>query len=84
MSLPIVAVKIISEGYPPEYVMLSFVLPAASLFALIVPIGRYLRIVAPRVEATPRWISVMIVACIGGALLVFAFHNALLPRQTGL
>ena len=82
LSLPIVAVKIISEGYPPAYVVVSFVFPAASLFALIVLIGRYLRIIAPRAEGTPRWISVTIVACIGGAL-VFAFHNALLSQQTG-
>lgn len=82
LSLPIVAVKIISEGYPPAYVVVSFVFPAASLFALIALIGRYLRIIAPRAEGTPRWISVTIVACIGGAL-VFAFHNALLSQQTG-
>ncbi len=81
LALPYVAVKIAFEGYPPALVLLSFAMPAASLFAFIVLVGRCLRIVAPREGGPPPWLFTVVVACAGGTL-VFALHNSLLAHQT--
>jgi len=80
LALPYVATKIVLEGYPPALVLLSFALPAGALFALIVLVGRYLRIVAPRLDTSPAGVSAAVVACIVGTL-VFALHDSLLPRH---
>jgi hypothetical protein len=81
LALPYVAAKVVLEGYPPALVLLSFALPAASLFAFVVLVGRYLRIVAPRQGEPPTWLPAAVVACIAGTL-VFAFHDTLLTHQT--
>lgn len=81
LALPYVAVKIVLERYPPALVLLSFALPAASLFAFVVVAGRYLRIVAPRRGGPPAWLSAAVVACTAGTL-AFAFHDSLLAHQT--
>jgi len=81
LALPYVVAKIVFEGYPPALVLLSFALPAGSLFACVVLAGRYLRIVAPRQGRPPAWLSTAVVACTAGAL-VFSFHDSLLTHQT--
>jgi len=81
LALPFVAAKVVLEGYPPALVLLSFALPAAGLFAFIVPVGRYLRIVEPRQAETPGWAIAAVVACAAG-VTAFAFHDSLLGHQT--
>ncbi len=80
LALPYVGAKIVFEGYPPALVLLSFAFPAAALFALIVLIGRYLRVVAPRSNTTPIGVSAVVVACLVGTV-IFALHDSLLPQQ---
>jgi hypothetical protein len=80
-GLPYVAAKIVLEGYPPALVLLSFALPTAALFAVIVIVGRYLRVVAPQPGGTPAWLAAAVAACLGGTL-TFAFHDSLLAHQT--
>jgi hypothetical protein len=80
LALPIVAAKIVLEGYPPALALFSFLLPAMTLFALIVIIGRYLRIVAPRSDPRPPGVTAAVVSCLTGPTL-FAFHDSLLPRD---
>jgi hypothetical protein len=80
-ALPYVAAKYTLEGYPPLLLLLSFALPAASLFALVVIVGRYLRIVAPAPGGPPAWLSATVAACLGGTL-TFALHDSLLSHQT--
>jgi hypothetical protein len=80
LALPYVAAKVLVERYPPALVLLSFALPAAALFALIMLVGRYLRVVAPRSHATSTGTSVAVVGCIVGTV-IFAFHDSLLPQH---
>ncbi len=80
LALPYVAAKIVFEAYPPALVLLAFALPAAALFALIVLVGRYLRVVAPRSNVVPVGLSTTVAACIVGPV-VFAFHDSLLPQH---
>jgi hypothetical protein len=80
LALPFAAAKIVLEGYPPALVVFSFLLPAAALFALIVIVGRYLRIVAPRSDLRPPGVTVAVVSCLTGPAL-FAFHDSLLPQD---
>jgi len=44
------------EGYPAPLVLLSFVFVAATLFALVVMVGAYLRVVARRQTTPPAWL----------------------------
>jgi len=81
LALPYVAAKIVVEGYPPALVLLSFALPAASLFAFVVVVGRYLRIVAPEHTEPPAWLCATVMACVSGTV-VFAFHDSLLTHET--
>ena len=74
LALPFTAVKIFLEGYPPLLVLLSFALPAAVLFAFVVLVGGYLRIVTPTWTRAPRWLAVVVVACSTGPV-AFAFHD---------
>jgi hypothetical protein len=80
LALPYVAAKILVERYPPALILLSFALPAAAFFALIMLAGRYLRVVAPRSDATPTGTSVAVVGCVVGTVL-FALHDSLLPQH---
>ncbi len=80
LALPFVAAKIVLEGYPAPLVLLSFVFAAATLFALIVVVGAYLRVVARRQAPPPAWLSTVVVACAAGAV-AFAFHDSLLTEQ---
>lgn len=80
LALPFVAAKIVLEGYPPALALFSFLLPAMALFALIVIIGRYLRVVAPRSDFRPPGVTAAVVSCLTGPAL-FAFHDSLLPRN---
>jgi hypothetical protein len=81
LALPIVAVKVVAEGYPPALVLLSFALPTAGLFAFFVMVGRYLRVVAPTGGRTPAWLVVALAGCVGGPA-VFALHNSLVMQQS--
>jgi hypothetical protein len=81
LALPFVMVKVVVEGYPPALVLLAFSLPAASLFAFVVIVGRYLRIVAPDRAEPPVWLCAIVVACAAGTV-AFAFHDSLLTHQT--
>jgi len=80
LALPFVTAKILLEGYPASLVLLSFVFVAATLFALVVVVGAYLRVVA-RPLAPPAWLFTVVVACTAGAV-AFAFHDSLLADQT--
>ena len=80
LALPFVTAKIVLEGYPLALVLLSFALPAAAFFALIVVLGRYLRIVAPRAQPPSLGVSAAVAGCIAGTT-VFALHDSLLPQH---
>ena len=66
LAAPFTAAKIVLEGYPPLLVLVSFALPAAILFAVVVLVGGYLRIVTPTWTRAPRWLAVAVVACCTG------------------
>ena len=83
LALPFVLVKVLMEGYPPPLVVLSFALPAASLFAFAVLVGRFLRVVPPPEIEPTMWTRAVLAACISGPLL-FAFHNTLLAHPSAL
>ncbi len=83
LALPYVAAKVAFEGYPPPLVLISFALPAASLFAFIVVVGSFLRIVAPRHDRVPAWVSAAVVACAAGSV-TFAFHDSLLAHGSAV
>jgi len=70
-----------SRGLPAPLVLLSFVFVAATLFALVVVVGAYLRVVARRQTPPPAWLFTVVVACTVGAV-AFAFHHSLLAEQT--
>ncbi len=80
LSLPIVAAKVVLEGYRPALALFSFLLPAMALFALIVIAGQYLRVVAPRSELRSPGVTATVVSCLSGPAL-FAFNDSLLPRD---
>lgn len=73
--------KIVLEGYPAPLVLLSFVFVVATLFALVVAVGSYLRIAARRPTPAPTWLFSVVVVCTVGAV-AFAFHDSLLTEQT--
>jgi hypothetical protein len=83
-SHPVLAAALLADALALPYVaakvLLSFALPAAALFALIMLVGRYLRVVAPRSDATSTGTSVAVVGCIVGTV-IFAFHDSLLPQH---
>lgn len=81
LALPFVTAKIVLEGYPAPLVLLSFVFVAANLFAVVVVVGAYLRVVARRQTTPPAWLFTVVVACTAGAL-AFALHDSLLAEQT--
>lgn len=81
LAIPFVASKVLLEGYPPLLILLSFVLPAAGLFAFTVIVGRFLRIVAPRRRHSSMWPAVAVAGCIAGTAL-FSFHGSLLSHPT--
>jgi len=81
LAAPFVAAKIVFEGYGPPLALLSAAFATAALFALVVAVGGYLRVVAPRPAATPVWLSSTVLACAGGSV-AFAFHDSLLAQQT--
>ncbi len=81
LTLPETAAKTVLEGYPPALVLLVFAISTASLFALLVVAGAYLRVVAPRPARRPVWLSATLVACTA-ATVAFAFHDSLLDHQT--
>jgi hypothetical protein len=81
LALPYAASKLVFEGYPAALVLFSFALPAASLFAFIVVVGRYLRAVEPRQGGPRPGLSSAVMACTVGTV-VFAFHDSLLAHQT--
>jgi len=81
LALPFVTAKIVLEGYSAPLVLLSFVFVAATLFALVVVVGAYLRVVARRQTPPPTWLFTVVVACTVGAV-AFAFHDSLLAEQT--
>ena len=81
LALPFVTAKVVLEGYPAPLVLLSFVFVAATLFALVVVVGAYLRVVARRQTPPPAWLFTVVVACTVGAA-AFAFHDSLLAEPT--
>ena len=81
LAAPFTAAKIVLEGYPPLLVLVSFALPAAILFAFVVLVGGYLRIVTPTWKRAPRWLAVAVVACCTGPA-AFAFHDSFPALQT--
>jgi len=85
LAAPLTAAKIVLEGYPPLLVLVSFALPAAILFAFVVLVGGYLRIVTPTWTRAPRGLAVAVVACCTGPI-AFAFHDSfpMLQSQVGL
>ena len=82
LAAPFVAAKIVLEGYQAPLVLLAAAFATAALFALVVVVGAYLRIVAPRSTPTPVWLSSTVLACAAGSV-AFAFHDSLLADQTG-
>jgi hypothetical protein len=83
LAAPFTAAKIVLEGYPPLLVLVSFALPAAILFAFVVLVGGYLRIVTPTWARAPRGLAVAVVACCTGPA-AFAFHDSFPAFQTQL
>lgn len=83
LALPFTAAKIVFEGYPPLLVLLSFALPAAVLFAFVMLAGWSLRLVTPSWSGVPRWLPVLVVACLTGPAL-FGFHDSFPAFQTQL
>jgi hypothetical protein len=83
LAVPFVASKVLLEGYPPLLVALSFALPACSLFAFSILLGRALRIVAPRSRPHSLWLDALVAGCVTGPL-VFAFHDTLLTHPSQL
>jgi hypothetical protein len=81
LALPFVAAKVVLEHYPVPLVILTFTFAAGSLFAFIVAIGIYLRLVAPRRATPPAWSFALVAAFTAGAV-AFAFHDSLLTHQT--
>ncbi len=81
LALPFVTAKIVLEGYPAPLVLLSFVFVTASLFALVVVLGSYLRVVGRHQATPPTWLITTVVACTAGTV-AFAFHDSLLSNQT--
>ncbi len=81
LALPFVAAKIVLEGYPAPLVLLVFAVVTASLFAFVVVVGAFLRVVAPRQATPPAWLITVVVACTSGTV-AFAFHDSLLKHQT--
>jgi len=81
LALPFTAAKIVFEGYPPLLVLLSFALPAAVLFAFVMLAGWSLRLVTPDWSRIPRWLPVLVAACVTGPVL-FAFHDSFPAFQT--
>jgi hypothetical protein len=83
LALPFVIAKAVREGYPPPLLLLSFALPAAGLFAFVVLVGRFLRVVASGEGGPTGGARAVLAACILGPL-VFAFHDMLLPHPSAL
>jgi hypothetical protein len=81
LALPFVVAKIVLEGYPAPLVLLVFAFVTASLFAFLVIVGGYLRLVAPHTARTPVWLSSTVLACTAGSV-AFAFHDSLLAQQS--
>lgn len=81
LALPFVAAKVVLEGYPAPLVLLISVFVTASLFAFIVVVGAYLRVVARCQTTPPAWLFTVVVACTAGTV-AFAFHDSLLDHQT--
>jgi len=81
LALPFVTAKIVLEGYSTPLVLLISVFITASLFALIVVVGAYLRVVAQRQTTPPAWLVTMVVACTAGTV-AFALHDSLLSHPT--
>ncbi len=81
LATPFVVAKIVLEGYPAPLVLLVFAFVTASLFAFLVIVGGYLRLVAPHTARTPVWLSSTVLACTAGCI-AFAFHDSLLAQQS--
>ena len=81
LAMPFVVAKIVLEGYPAPLVLLVFAFVTASLFAFLVVVGGYLRLVATHTARTPVWLSSTVLACTAGSV-AFAFHDSLLAQQS--
>lgn len=81
LAAPFVAAKVVLEGYPAPLVLLVSAFVTAALFAVVVVLGAYLRVVEPRTIPTPVWVSSTVVACAAGCV-AFALHDSLLAQQT--
>ena len=81
LAAPFVAAKIVLEGFEAPLVLLAAAFVTAALFAVVVVVGAYLRVVAPRSTPTPVWLSSTVLACAAGSV-AFAFHDSLLAHQT--
>ncbi|MGH9101538.1 MAG: hypothetical protein ACRDYD_00910 [Acidimicrobiales bacterium] len=77
LTAPEVVAKVVLEGYPAPLVLLVFTVSAGSLFAFLVVVGSYLRVVAPKRAQPSVWLCAAIVACLSGTLAV-AFRDSLL------
>jgi hypothetical protein len=77
LTVPEVVAKIVLERYPASLVVFVFVVSTASLFALLVVVGAYLRVVAPNRARPSVWPCAAVVACTAGTLAV-AFRDPLL------
>lgn len=80
LAVPFLAAKIILEGYPAPLMLFIAVFLTTTLFAVVVLVGAYLRVVAPTSARTPRWLSTSVAACLAGAT-GFALHDSLLGGQ---
>lgn len=81
LGSPFIAAKIVIEHYPPSLVLVASAFIYACMFALVISVGRYLRIVtAKNTELSPTMVAAL-AGTVSGTTL-FAFHDLLLPHQT--
>jgi hypothetical protein len=77
LTLPELTAKIVLEGYPIALVLVVFGVSVASLFAFLVLVGSYLRVVAPLRSSPSAWLCATVAACVA-APLAGAFRDSLL------
>ena len=77
LAMPGVAAKIFLERYPAPLVVVVLCIEVASMFTFVVVAGRLMRVIAPRGDRVPAWLSATVVACVAGIAAV-AFRNPLL------
>jgi len=65
------------ERYPVTLALVVFVVSAASLFAFLVMVGAYLRVVGSGRARPPMWLGASVAACLAAPLSV-AFRDMLL------